>query len=218
MLPPNTCWIQGNASPFGIYLKLFRFLDEPIVIDDVDGLFRSKDGVNLLKCLCQTEPEKTVSWQSATRQLDKEQVPREFVTSSRVIIIANDWRTLNRNVAAVEDRGHTLCFRPTALEVHKETAKWFDDEEIYVWLGERLHLIQNPSMRLYFRARELRQAGLDWKRLTPLAPEDERQRLVAELIADDAFETQEERVREFIAKGGGCRATFFNHARRLRVG
>lgn len=214
-LGDDACWIQGAASPFVIYQKVFKHVDCPIVIDDVDRLYRNKDGINLLKSLCQTEPIKTVSWQSATRQLEKEGVPREFATASHLIIIFNDWHSLNDNVAAVEDRGHTISFVPTAREVHERTAEWFDDEEIYEWIGERLHLIQSPSMRLYYRARELKIAGFDWQRFTPLAPEDERRKLVAELLRDDQYETQEDRVREFKKRGGGCRATFFNHARRL---
>lgn len=212
----DVCWIQGSASPFVIYCKLFKHLDQPVVIDDVDRLYRSKDGVNLLKFLCATEPVKTVSWQSATSQLDKEKVPREFETTSRVVIISNDWQTLNRNVAAVEDRGHVLRFAPTAYEVHERTREWFRDAKIFNWLGERLHLIENPSMRLYFKALELKEAGFDWRRYTPLSGGNDRRQLVAELLADDEFETQEERVREFIDRGGGCRATYFNYARKLR--
>jgi hypothetical protein len=58
-------------------------------------------------------------------------VPREFTTRSRVIIIANDWNTLNTNVAALQDRGHMLHFRPSAADVHQQAGKWFDDREIY---------------------------------------------------------------------------------------
>ncbi len=216
ILGDDVCWIQGNARPFGIYLKLYDFREELVVIDDVDSLHASSDGVRLLKCLCQTEPEKLVAWQSASRQLDREKVPREFVTRSRVVIISNDWKTLNRNVAALQDRGHTLLFEPSAAEVHRKTGEWFTDEEIYNWVGERLHLITDPSMRLYYRAAELKRAGLDWKRLTPLAPDDKRKGLVAELLSDPSFKTQEARAREFVARRGGCRATYFNHARRLK--
>ena len=216
VLPSDTCWIQGNASPFGIYLKLFRYRDRFVVLDDVDALYKSKDGINLLKCLCQTEPVKTVSWQSATKQLDKEKVPREFETSSRVIIISNDWRSLNRNVAAVEDRGHVVRFSPSAEEVHRRAGEWFDDDEIYSWVGQQLHRVVNPSMRLYYRAQELKRSGLDWKKLTHLGTEDPKRRLVAELMRDTSFSTQEERATAFVRRGGGCRATYFNHLRRLR--
>lgn len=217
VVPSGSCWIQGNASPFGIYLKLYHFRDKLVIIDDVDSLSRNKDGVNLLKCLCQTDPLKTVSWLSATRQLAMEKVPREFTTASRVCIISNDWNALfNRNLAAVEDRGHLVHFIPSAEEIHLRTGEWFHDMEIYDWFGRQLHRISEPSMRHYYRALELKNAGLDWKKLTRLWPENPRRALVAEIMEDSRFETQEARAQEFIRRGGGCRATFFNHLRALR--
>ena len=217
-LSDGACWIEGNATPFGMYVKLFRHRGQFVVIDDVDSLYADRNGVRLLKCLCQTEPEKAVAWHSAARALEREGIPREFVTSSRVIIICNDWKTLNRNVVALQDRGHTLVFEPTAEEVHKKTGEWFDqDTDIYEWFGENLHLVKEPSMRTYLRAAELKRAGMDWMDIVPLAPEDHRQRLVAELQADNSFGTEEARAQEFIARGGGCRATYFNHSRRLKA-
>lgn len=213
----ESCWIQGNASPFGIYLKLYRHLDQLVVIDDVDGLSRNRHGVNLLKCLCQTEVEKTIAWLSATRQLNAEGVPREFVTASRVCIIANDWNlTGNKDLRAVEDRGHIIRFAPTAMEIHVRCKEWFDDPEIYEWIGRRLDRIPRPSMRLYFRAKELKAAGLDWQNLLALSPIDVRRQLVADLLVDKRYSTQAERVSKFVERGGGCRATYFNHLRRLR--
>lgn len=216
-VPEGSCWIQGNASPFGIYLKLYQFKNQLVVIDDVDSLSRNKDGINLLKCLCQTEPERTVSWLSATRQLAQDRVPREFITSSRVCIIANQWgQRQNRNLTAVEDRGHVIRFAPTATEVHRRTGEWFDDAEIYLWMETQLHRISSPSMRMYYRAKELKAAGLDWRKLIPLMPENARRALAAELLADSAFATQEERAKAFTERGGGCRATYFNHLKHMK--
>ncbi len=39
--------------------------------------------------------------------------------------------------------------------------------------------------------------------------------LVAKLKADPSLLSEAERVRAFIAQQGGCRATYYNHARRL---
>ena len=58
------CWIEGNATAFGMYAKLYRHRDEFVVIDDVDALYADRSGVRLLKCLCQTEEEKSVAWHS----------------------------------------------------------------------------------------------------------------------------------------------------------
>ena len=99
------CWIEGNATPFGMYVKLYDHRDEFVVIDDVDGLYSDRSGVRLLKCLCQTEEDKSVAWHSDARTLERRGIPREFTTRSRVVIISNDWKTLNNNVAALQTAG-----------------------------------------------------------------------------------------------------------------
>ena len=111
-LDGKACWIEGNATPFGMYAKLYRHRDQFVVIDDVDALYADRSGVRLLKCLCQTEEEKAVAWHSDARSLERQGIPREFTTKSRVVIISNDWKTLNKNVAALQDRGHVLLFQP----------------------------------------------------------------------------------------------------------
>jgi hypothetical protein len=214
------CWIEGNATPFGMYARLWRHRDEFVVIDDVDALYADRSGVRLLKCLCQTEEEKAVAWHTDARSLERQGIPREFTTKSRVAIISNDWKTLNRNVAALQDRGHVVFFEPSAAEVHAKAGTWFDDPEIYPWFAANLHRVREPSLRHYVRARELKAAGMDWTGV--LAAEDEaenkRARLAAELVASDAYASSEARARAFVEQGGGCRATFFNYRRRLGSG
>ena len=97
-LGDDACWIEGNATAFGIYLKLYAHRDVPVVLDDLDELHASKNAIRLLKCLCQTEPEKRVAWPTAARELKQEGVPREFTTRSRVVIISNEWHTRNIDV------------------------------------------------------------------------------------------------------------------------
>jgi hypothetical protein len=36
-----------------------------------------------------------------------------------VVITSNDRQTLNKNVAALQDRGHMLLFQPGEAEVHE---------------------------------------------------------------------------------------------------
>jgi hypothetical protein len=209
------CWIEGNATPFGMYVKLYRHRDQFVIIDDIDALYADRSGVRLLKCLCQTEEEKAVAWHSDARGLERQGVPREFTTRSRVVIIANDWRTLDRNVAALQDRGHVLLFRPGAAEVHRKAGEWFDDREIYDWFAANLHRVREPSLRYYVRAKELKAAGMDWTDVLAAEGENPRARLATELLASTAYGTTAERVQAFVEQGGGCRATFFNYRRKL---
>ena len=215
VLDGKACWIEGNATPFGMYAKLYRHRDEFVVIDDVDALYADRSGVRLLKCLCQTEEEKAVAWHSDARSLERQGIPREFTTKSRVIIISNDWKTLNKNVAALQDRGHVIVFQPSAAEVHQQAGEWFDDREIYEWFAANLHRVRTPSLRHYVRAKELKAAGMDWTEVLAAEDDNPRARLAAELLASTAYESMEARAAAFVAQKGGCRATFYNYRRRL---
>ena len=214
----KACWIEGNATPFGMYAKLYRHRDQFVVIDDVDALYADRSGVRLLKCLCQTEEEKAVAWHTDARSLERQGIPREFTTKSRVVIISNDWKTLNKNVAALQDRGHVLLFQPSAAEVHAQAGKWFDDREIYQWFAAKLHRVREPSLWHYVRARELKAAGMDWTEVLAAQDENRARRLAAGLLASTDYNSTAARVKAFVEQGGGCRATFFNHRRRLGGG
>jgi hypothetical protein len=157
-----------------------------------------------------------VAWHTDARSLERHGIPREFVTRSRVII-CNDWRTLNQNVAALQDRGHVLVFQPSAAEVHRKAAEWFKDREpeIYEWFGKNLHRIAGPSFRYYVRAGEPKAAGMVWTEVLELEEDNDRARLAAEIHASPAYKTTMDKVRAFVQRGGGCKATFYNYKRKL---
>ena len=210
-------WLSGQATPLGIYLQAYEYRNQPLVLDDIDGLYADRSGVRLLKALCQSEPVKTLGWHTATPILDRRDVPQQFTTTSRAALIGNDWKTLNADVAAVEDRGHVLVFEPTALEVHRQAAKWFWDQEIFDFVAAHLHLIAQHSLRTYWQGWELAQAGLDWRRAILSRCLTGPALLVARLKADRSFTSEAARVQVFVAAGAGCRATYYHHARKLRA-
>jgi hypothetical protein len=124
--------------------------------------------------------------------------------------------SLNADVAALEDRGHVLVFEPTALEVHRQAAGWFWDQEIFDCVASHLHLSGQHSLRTYQQAWELKQAGLDWRQAVLCRCLSGTALVVARLQADRSFANEAARVRAFIESGAGCRATYFQHARKLR--
>ena len=199
--------------PSASTLQAHEHRNQPLVLDDVDGLARDRQGIRLLKALCQTDPVKTVSWHSAAP--GRCGLPRQFATTSRVAIIANQWQSLNADVAALQDRGHCLHFAPSALEVHRQAARWFWDQEIFDFVAAHLSWTSQPSLRSYVLAWELKKAGLDWRPallsrwLTGVA-------LAVAKLKATSFASEEERVRAFVAAGLGCRATYFNYAKKLQ--
>ena len=213
---PGACWISGNASPFGIYTAAYEHRDAPMVLDDVDDLHRSKDGVRLLKSLCQSDAVRTIQWTTMAPLLKKAEIPSRFETRSPVALIANDWSTVSPNVAAIEDRFHIVVFEPTAAEIHTEAARWFADREIYDFIGTHLAYIEFPSFRLYVRAAERKAAGLDWKSVILGCCFQGTTLAVARLRADPSFAREEDRVTAFVESGAGSRATYFSHAKKLR--
>jgi hypothetical protein len=170
----------------------------------------------LLKALAQTERTKTLGWHTAAPALHREGVPRQFTTTSRVALVGNDWKTLNADVAALEDRGHVLVFEPTALEVHRHAARWFWDAEIFDFVANHLHLIAQHSLRTYRQAWELKQAGLDWQQGVLCRCLTGTALIVAQLKANRSFGSEAARARAFVQAGAGCRATYFHHAHKLR--
>src|SRR5215831_6289031 len=209
-------WLSGQATPLGIYLQAYEYRNHHLVLDDVDGLYADRSGIRLLKALCQSERVKTLGWHTATPILELRDVPQQFTTTSRVALIGNDWKTLNADVAALEDRGHVLVFEPTALEVHRQAASWFWDQEIFDCVADHLHLIGQHSLRTYPQAWELKQAGLDWRQGVLCRCLTGTALVVARLQADRSYASAAARVRAFVESGAGCRATYFQQARKLR--
>lgn len=212
----SVAWIQGNLTAFGLYQELYRKRNKLVVLDDIDGLFRDPTAVRILKCICQTEPVKHVAWYSDAASLRREDIPRSFSTSSKIAIIANEFKAFNVNVRAVQDRGHMVIFDPEPQEIHTRAGTWFWDQEVFDFIGRHLHYPAQLSLRDYYLGWELKAAGLDWRNwllekwgLTGTCL------LVARLKGDPSYAREADRVQAFIDLGGGCRTTYFNHAKKL---
>jgi hypothetical protein len=70
-LAGQACWLEGNLSVFGLYCQLWEHRNLPVVLDDVDGLYRQRDGVRLLKCLTQSGRIKNISWHTEAPTLQR---------------------------------------------------------------------------------------------------------------------------------------------------
>ena len=216
-LDGRAAWIDGNATAFGVYFAAFMHRDKPIVLDDVDALYRDASGVRLLKQLCQSEPSRMLGWYSDPQYLERRGVPTTFMTSSPVAIIANRWSTVNEDVAALEDRGHMLVFDPTPIEIHRQVALWFHDQEVLNFVFKHLHLFTNHSFRTYLLACELKKAQMDWRRAILSRCLSGPALLVARIKADPTLQSESARIKAFQDGGGGGRTTYFNYARKLNA-
>ena len=131
------------------------------------------------------------------------------------VIIANRWSTTNEDVAALEDRGHMLVFDPPPLEIHRQAAIWFHDQEVLDFVFRHLHLVTNHSFRTYILASELKKAEMNWRQAILSRCLSGPALLVARIKADPTLQSEAARIKAFQDGGGGGRTTYFNHARKL---
>lgn len=215
----RVCRLSGNLTGYRLYMQLYEHRNEPVLLDDIDKLYRDPSAVNVLKSLCETSLTKQIAWHSAAAEIASGDLPETFTTRSKVAIIANDWRRLDQNVGALEDRGQLIFFAPSAIEVHRETAKWFgrhgEDPEVFYFIGENLHLIKKPSMRSYVLASEQKQAGLPWRESLLQRWLSGKAYEVARLFLDDSFQTEAERVMEYTRRTGGRSSDYYNHKNKI---
>lgn len=204
-------YLHTHASAFGLYHELYKHRGLPVIIDDLDHIYRDPASVRLLKCLCNTDATKRLRWPSRHVDIVTGQVPDSFTTTSPVCLIANEWRTPDANVQAIEDRAIILYFTPGAEEIHARAREWFADSEVYDFIEAHLRHIQRHSMRYYVKGSELRQIIPDkWKeRLLELMGLDEKTRTIRHFIASPAYANDSERIAAFEAAGFGSRATFY---------
>jgi hypothetical protein len=216
VLGDDLCLIEGGVSAYHLYRNLFLKKNKLVVIDDVDNLHRDSDCVGLLKCLCQTNPVKRLQWNKRMTRLDRLELEPEFETTSRAIIVSNDWKTINKNVASLEDRGHVLSFEPSMIEMHRYVGTWFHDKEVYAWYADNLFRLDRLSFRDYIRASELRSSGMEWPQGIEPVRKHKRGPLVAELLSDPSYPDMKSRLTVFMRKGGGSPSTFWNYVKKYR--
>jgi energy-coupling factor transporter ATP-binding protein EcfA2 len=212
-------YIEGHMQPFGLYRHLWEHRDRPVVLDDLDKLYADANCVRLLKPLCNTEHAKRITWLT-NLTLNDPVVPTSFTTTSSVVLIANEWRTANPNVRALEDRAIILHFDPSNAEVHRRVGEWFQDPEVYRLIGETMPAISAISMRHYCKGAQLRRAGLaDWRiSLLQMILPDPRLACVAALQHDSSLRSEEQRARRFVTTTGSSRATYFRMKAKFALG
>ena len=157
-------WIDNHASNLGLYCAIYEAQNAPIVMDDINHFLKNKMACSLLKSLAQTETRKHVSWESTASQLIQRNTPREYVTTSPICMIANQWRSNDPDMAAIQDRSIPVAFFPSAEEIHHRVIElgWCD-KMIIRFVGQHLDKIPEPSMREYYNCMKYKGAGMDYK-------------------------------------------------------
>jgi hypothetical protein len=224
----------GRLTAFQLYKQLFKHRNRAIILDDVEDALKGEQIPRMLMTLGETDEEsRTVAWFGTESQLKVRKgkkvvpIPQEFKTSSRVLLVSNDFEILTRKLKALLDRGIVIFFDPMPEEVHRFVAEWFKDKEIFPFIGEHLDQITRHSIRYYVIAEDLKCLGLDWKKAlieswTQESEEVDPQQIVELLLADPRYKTDKERIEAFIVRSGRQRRQWYNLkkkvVKRMRLG
>ena len=211
---PERCqYLEGNTKPLATYMECYRHIHKLLVLDDAEGLWGSDNGKHLMRQLTQHSVHKYIQWLSTVKELERNGVPNRFTTTSKCVFLMNRFVASNsdRFYEAILDRGHVFYFDPPVLERHKYVATWFHDQEIHDYVGANLHMVGNLTARTYNLLEQKKRAGHKWKQyFLERFCHDSVLLAVQQLENDDSYKTVDERVKEFIRRGLGCRRTYFN--------
>lgn len=213
----------GQLTPARFYIECYQNRGTPIILDDAEHLLDHKIGAKLILALADTSPTKQLCYGTTSRVLGD--IPPNFVTTSPLLILSNQATELE----AIQNRGPTLYFDPTNIEVHRAVARWFWDQEVHDWFGQHLYRLPALDTRMYILADQDKRARRNWQQtnngnsrqniiLTTL-PVDRAACVVQDLEGDRACPARDDKARRFEelmghAKGAS-RASYYRLRRRL---
>ncbi len=223
----------SQLTAFQLYLQCFKHRGKVMALDDVEAPLKDEKGRKMLMALCETDDaDRTVAWYGTVSQLKVTKgkktfkVPQEFKTNSRVMVICNDFEILTKNIGPLLSRGLVLFFEPPNEEVHRFAGEWFEDEEIYAFIGDNLSEIPSLDIRYYTNSATMKTQSLDWKAALletwTNEPDDTPEGMVAALVNNPNYDSEEARVECFecwmVEAGlkGGSRASYYRIKERLK--
>jgi len=88
--------VRGTLSAINLYMLAYEYRNagNVIVLDDADDIFHDEDALNILKVLCDTSANRTVSYRKEAHQLKEKDIPQSFAFNGAMIFISNvDFQT-----------------------------------------------------------------------------------------------------------------------------
>ena len=164
--------IKGKTTPGGLYETLATHLDQLILFDDCDSIFRNEDSRNILKGALDSYNERIINWKSLRGEL-----PEEIVFTGSIIFVSNvDAETLDdplKSRTMVVDLQMTrpeICDRIEKIMGNiDEDLTMEEKQEVVNGLREHNDQFENFNVRTFLKAcriyKAAKQEGLDWTRV-----------------------------------------------------
>jgi hypothetical protein len=190
-----------------LYMKNQYERDFLLVIDEAEMVFENSKMKTMLKILCDTKEEKTLSYITSSPAL--KDIDQEFTTKAKVIILINTLNPDDPQIKAIMSRGHLLYFTPSDQEIYNHMKTFAEDKEILNFIKGFAPFTRNLDLRTYVKAEESKLSGLDWKREIVNETGIDASLLEIKKLLDKKNLTDEQRLKQW----SSSRSTYFRYKR-----
>lgn len=170
--------IAGNLSPIKIYAELYQHRDpgDVIVLDDVDSVYGSIEGKNIVKAAADSITQRKVSWLTASPLLKAWRIPNTFDYNGSLVLISNETldsakaNKVGGHLKAIIDRlhpikmgtnnkdeqFHQLCYYVVRHDLFKRLGLCSQQEfEILQYITDHYERIPSITLRTALKLAEL---------------------------------------------------------------
>jgi hypothetical protein len=169
--------VAGHMSMLSLYGELYRHRKpgNVLMLDDIDSVYSTIEGLNILKAAMDTLASTSISWESSTHYLTSMGVPKHFDFEGGVILVTNEGRgKFNKKLMA---HFEALCDRTFPVRLGEDTAESKLEQinfmvlkknllgsfnfsqptiiEILDYINENYESLSNLSLRTAFKAAQL---------------------------------------------------------------
>jgi len=236
----NYAYTDSFTTPQALYTWMYKNRDNDVlVVDDVHGFLSNPKVLSFLKGGLWNVGDKKnriIHYMTSKPLQDDEgrYVPNSFVLNARMIIITNKLKQKDPHLEAVLTRVNYCKIEipfEELMRIMEQVAKKdypelsYDERmEIFYFLREKASVAtENLSIRTLIKCFQQKVYGKmigkpdQWKTIAVLhlLKEDPALVVVDELLRDNSFKREEDRIKVFISRTGSSRATYYRLRDRL---
>ena len=211
-------YINAHTTPLSLFEIGYKFRNKLMVIDDIDTVLDNNDLVSLFKQFAETKEIKHIEWNSTSGILEKIDIPQEYDTSSKILLVGNRVR----KVASLIDRGFCIVFEPSRQEKLNKIEEIAD--EMKVEKKKRDEIIKllktmggNLTLRTFRKAVRL-YGEIGWDECIAKSMSVSVKTIICEKIARSLPRERWLEAWKFFAQSRGdewSRTNFYDHFKRL---
>ena len=171
--------VTGHMTLMSLYAMLYEYRNpgDVLVLDDVDSVFSSIEGLNILKAAMDTTRQRHINWESSSTLLKNLGIPTSFDFNGGVVLITNVGFDATRgkahvHLSALKDRSYWvrvsdgtqesrykqvvyMTYKKGLLDSYGFTTK----EQVHIldYIGEHIQDIPQLSLRTVIKCADIYQ-------------------------------------------------------------